>query len=312
MFGCRTLCSNCMNYEILKVFAAMAEQHIVGVVLGASSLLIGYLIHKGAQMRQEELSYLQHVPQFPNFRSLREHLRSSPNKKADVLIEGVVEKLSDNALISEKTGLEGAAKLVTTTTYTKVYQEGSESENRSPKWRDMSNTIENVNISVPFKLSDSQGNSVNVSTVHQAGGFRQVLQRVWQEKIAPDSRHMGDYLTNITLREIPNGLLTREFLLVFGTSIGAYGSASLQTQSGFFASEEVTFTPVEVGTSIRALISRNELIVNSMKFVSLVLLLGGGSIMLITFLPLLLRLVTGDNGERENRRQPVGFVDDST
>ena len=67
---------------------------------------------------------------------------------------------------------------------------------------------------------------------------------------------MGDYLTNITLGEIPNGSFTREFLPVFGTSIGAYRSASLQkSQSGFFASEEVTFSPVEVGTSIRALIS---------------------------------------------------------
>ena len=263
-------------------------------------------------MRQEELSYLHHVPQFLNFRSLREHLRNSPNQKADVLIEGVVEKQSDNALISEKTGLEGAAKLVTTTTYTKVYQESTESESNTAKWRDMSNTIENVNISVPFKLSDSQGNSVSVSTVHRAGGFRQVLQRVWQEKIGPDSRHMGDYLTNITLREIPNGSLTREFLLVFGTSIGAYGSASLQNKSGFFASEEVTFAPVEVGTSIRALISRNELIVNSMKFVSLVLLLGGGSIMLITFMPLLFRLIAGDNGRGEEARQPVGFDNDRT
>ena len=290
----------------------MAEQHIVGVVLGASSLLVGYLIHKAAQMRQEELSYLQHVPQFPNFRGLREHLRDSPNQKADVLIEGVVEKL-DKALISEKTGLEGAAKLVTTTTYTKVYQESTESEPNTAKWRDMSNTIENTNTSVPFKLSDGQGSSVTMSTVHTAGGFRQVLQRVWQEKIGPDSRHMGDYLTNITLREIPNGSLTREFLLVFGTSIGAYGSASLQkSQSGFFTSEEVTFSPVEVGTSIRALISRNELIVNSMKFVSLVLLLGGGSIMLITFLPLLFRLITGENERGEERRQPLGFDNDRT
>lgn len=286
------------------------EQQIVGVVLGASSLLLGYVIRKAAQMRQEELSYLHHTPQFSSFSNLREHLRNSPSQRADVLVEGVVEKLSDSALTSDKTGLEGAAKVVTTTTYTKVYQESSESETRAPKWRDMSNTIENVNISIPFKLADSQGKSINVNNVHTAGGFRQVLQRVWQEKIAPDSRQMGDYLTNITLREIPNGSLTREFLLVFGTSIGAYGSASLQKQTGFFGTEDVTFTPVEVGTSIRALISRNEIIVSSMKFVSMVLLVGGGSIMLITFLPLLLRLVTGDTGGQGNRRLPVGFEDD--
>lgn len=285
------------------------ELQIVGVALGASSLLLGYFISKAAQMRQEELSYLQHIPRFSNFAHLRDHLRNSPSQRADVLIEGSVEKLNDNALISEKTGLEGAAKLVTTTTYTKVYQESSESDtSREPKWRDMSNTIENVNISVPFKLVDRQGKSVNMTTVHQAGGFRQVLQPVWQEKVLPDSRQMGDYLTNITLREIPNGSLTREFLLVFGTSIGAYGSATLQQkQSGFFSNEEaINFSPVEVGVSIRALISRNELIVNSMKFVSLVFLVGGGSIMLITFLPYLLKLVTGDSVNEERRQLHAG------
>lgn len=280
------------------------EQQVIGVALGASSLLLGYIISKAAQMRQEELSYLKHIPRFSNFGGLRDHLRNSPNQRADVLIEGSVEKFQYNVLTSEKTGLEGAARLVTTTTYTKVYQESSESDTaREPKWRDMSNTIENVNISVPFKLVDSQGKSVKVTTVHQAGGFRQVLQPVWQEKVLPDSRQMGDYLTNMTLREIPNGSLTREFLLVFGTSIGAYGSASLQQkQSGFFSNEEaVIFSPVEVGTSIRALISRNELIVNGMKFVSLVFLVGGGSIIVITFLPLLLKLLTGDNGREERR-----------
>ena len=277
---------------------------MVGIVLGASSLLLGYVIHKAAQMRQEELSYLMHIPRFANFGRLRDHLRNSPSQRADVLIEGSVEKIDNKALTSEKTGLEGAAKLVTTTTYTKVYQESTESDSREPKWRDMSNTIENVNVSVPFKLVDSQGNSVTVNNVHNSGGFRQVLQRVWQEKVLPDSRQMGDYLTNITLREIPNGSLTREFLLVFGTSIGAYGNATLQQkQAGFFSNEEtVAFSPVEVGASIRALISRNELIVNSMKFVSLVFLVGGGSIMLITFLPLLLRTVMGDNGREERRR----------
>ena len=275
---------------------------MVGVLLGASSLLLGYVIHKSAQFRQEELSYLQHVPRFLNLGALRDHLRNSPNRQAKVLIEGSAEKQDNNTLISEKTGLEGAAKLVTTTTYTKVYQESSESDSRSPIWRDMSNTIENVNISVPFKLVDRQGNVVSVSGMHTAGGFRQVMQRVWQEKVLPDSRHMGDYLTNITLREIPNGSLTREFLLVFGTSVGAYGTASLhQKQATFFGTtEDVSFTPVEVGSSIRALISRNELIVNSLKFVSMVLLVGGGSILLITFLPLLVKLMRGDS-KREER-----------
>ena len=49
-----------------------------------------------------------------------------------------------------------------------------------------------------------------------------------------------------------------------------------------------------------------------MKFVSLVLLLGGGSVMLITFLLLLFRLIAGENGRGEERRQPLGFDNDRT
>ena len=265
----------------------------MGVVLGATSLIAGYVLHKLSQMRSQELSYLHHVPQFRDLKQLKDHLRSSPNQRADVLIEGKAEKL-DKVLTSDKSGLEGAAKLLTTTTYSKVYHE----ESQNPKWRDMSNTIENVNVSVPFKLVDTQGNTVTVQSVHTAGGFRQVLERVWQEKTGPDSRSFGDYATNMTVKEIPNGTLTREFLLVFGTSIGAYGNAVLQNQS-YWSGGEVSFTPVEVNSSIHSLISRNEMIVNSLKLFSLVFLVGGGGILFITAVPLLLKFLGMTDGSLE-------------
>ena len=34
--------------------------------------------------------------------------------------------------------------------------------------------------------------------------------------------------------------------------------------------------------------------------------------MLITFLPLLFRLIAGENGRRDERRQPLGFDNDRT
>lgn len=272
----------------------MEQQVLVGAILGASSLVAGYVLHKLSELRSEEVSYLHLVPQFRNFGKLRDHLKNSPDLAADVLLEGVVEKLGNAALYSEKAGVEGAARLVTTTTYTKVYHEESQS------WRDMSNSMENVNLSLPFKLADNKGSYVRVEMVHNAGGFRQLLQKVFQEKTQPEQRTMGDYATNITLREIPNGSFTREFLLVFGTSMGAYGNAVLTNQS-LLSSGEVVFAPKEVGSSISNLILRNEMIANTFKFLSFVFLFAGGSILLLSAVPIFFKFLMPNT----YRRRPL-------
>lgn len=253
-----------------------------GVVIGASSLLAGYLLHHLSQMRSKELSYLQLVPQFADMKKLREHLANCPEQKADVLVEGVAKKLGPETLKSEKSGVEGAAKLVTTTSYNKVLN------TQTGKYNEASSTMENLKISVPFQLVDRRGGTVTIRSVHTASGFRQLLERVWQERVGPDSRSIGDYATNTELREIPNGSLTREFLLTFGTSLGAYGAASLESKS-FLNSGDVNFTPFEVSSSIQGLISRNETIVTVLKFFSMVFLVGGGGILLLAAVPLVLK-----------------------
>ncbi len=277
------------------------EHELIGVLVGASSLLAGYLLHQLSQMRSRELSYLQLVPQFTSMKKLREHLSNTPEQKADVLVEGVVKKLGSESLKSEKAGVEGAAKLVTTTAFKKVYN------SQSSKWNDVSGTIENLNVSMPFQLVDGSGHTITVQSVHKAGGFRQILQRVWQEKVLPDSRSLGDYATSTTLREIPNGIHIREFLLVFGTSMGAYGTASLQG-SGLLSSGTVNFTPIEVSSSIRGLIARNELIVSTMRFFSMLLLVGGGGILLVVSVPLVMKalgyqIVDDEEGQSRGRLQ---------
>ena len=258
------------------------EHELVGVLVGASSLLAGYLLHQLSQLRSRELSYLQLVPQFTSMKKLRDHLSNTPDQKADVLVEGAVKKLGSDCLKSDKAGVEGAAKLVTTTSYKKVYN------SHTSKWNEVSSTIENVNVSVPFQLVDGSGNSITVQSAHSAGGFRQIVERVWQEKVPADSRSLGDFATNATLKEIPNGSHTREFLLVFGTSMGAYGTATLQG-SGILSSGTVNFTPIEVSSSIRGLIARNEVIVSTLKLFSVLLVVGGGSVLLITAVPLLMK-----------------------
>lgn len=262
-----------------------ADHLLTGVLLGGVSLLGGYLLRKVSELRAQEVSYLHQVPQFRDFTALRKHLKNSPGQRADVLVEGRVGKLGDAALLSEKSGLEGAARLVTTTTYTKVYNE------ESGKWREMSNTVENMNASLPFKLEDAQGSSVRVEGVHRAGGFRQLLQRVYQDKRVPEQRSLGDFATNVvTLKEIPNGSLTRDYLLLFNVSIAGYGSAVLQNQS-MFSSGDVVFSPTEVGHSIRGLIMKNEMMASALRFVSVVMLVAGGSVLIFSVTPMLVRLV---------------------
>lgn len=66
------------------------EQQAIGVALGAASLFAGYVLRRLAQTRAEDLSYLNHVPQFQDFGKLRDHLKDSPSQSADVLIQGII------------------------------------------------------------------------------------------------------------------------------------------------------------------------------------------------------------------------------
>ena len=184
---------------------------ICGVVLGAASLWAGYWF---SQKRSKELPpyrYLQQVPQFTNMKKLHEHLENCPDKKADVLIEGVVKK-HGGALKSEN-GVEGAAKLVTT--YKEVYDSAKK---KSSICTDDCN-------SVTFQLSDENGETVTVRQIHDAGGFQHAIKK-----------------------EFSGGSHTKEYLMTFGTTLGMYGTATL-TSGGYISSAGVDFIPSIVSTT---------------------------------------------------------------
>ena len=128
---------------------------------------------------------------------------------------------------------------------------------------------------------------VRVDSIHTAGGYRQQLQRVFQEKTLPEQRSVGDFATGMTLKEIPNGSLVQEFMLVFGTPLAGYGTASLSKKS--LLSTEVVFVPVEVASSVAGLISRNEIIAGTFRFFSFLFLVGGGSLLVLSIAPPLVK-----------------------
>ena len=277
------------------------EHFLTGLLLGGVSLLGGYILRKVSELRAQEVSYLHQVPQFRDFSLLRKHLKNTPGQRADVLVEGRVGKLGDAALISDKSGLEGPARLVTTTTYTKVYNE------EKGKWREMSNTVENMNSSLPFKLEDTQGGYVQVEGVHNAGGFRSLLQRVYQDKQTPRQRSLGDFATSVvTLKEVPNGTLTRDYLLLFNTSLAGYGSAVLQHQS-MFSSGDVVFIPTEVSITIQGLISKTEMMASALRYLSIIMLVAGGTIIVFSLTPILVKMA---RRAREGRPLTIRDNDD--
>ena len=253
------------------------EQQIAGVLLGAGAMFAGYLISKVAESQRNEVDYLSNVPQYRNLGDLKTDLEKLPSQRADVLVEGIVRKQT-SSLSSKSGGVEGAARLITTTDFTKVY------DSQNGVWNNHSSSTENSRLSVPFNLTDPKGGKIVIESVHQAGGFRSLLQQVYQERTKPDHRTIGDFATTLTVNELPNGSLKRELMLLFGTSFAGYGQAMLVVQQ---SSPEVVFLPSEVSTTIHGLLSRKELVVSGLKFLSLVLIVGGGALVIFAAIPFL-------------------------
>ena len=123
---------------------------------------------------------------------------------------------------------------------------------------------------MPFSLIDSLENSLNIKFVNKAEEFQPILEMVWQDETRPESRSIGDFATNMVLNEIPYGTLTKEYLLVFGSTLGAHGVATLQNRSG-----TITLVPTEVSTSINGLIAHKKKNVNTLRFIIVFLLISG-------------------------------------
>ena len=257
-------------------------EQLFGAVLGVGSIAVGYLLSKLAKWSDEEASDLKSVRRYYNLSDLQRDLsRQKGGVMSRVFVEGVVRKDRNSvSLESEETGVSGAVKTVLTTSYTKVQNDAT------GKWEERSETLTNQNLSVPFRLEDSHGNGVTVEQFHQCTGYRSVLKLVHQRKTGSEGRTLGDYASNVTVNQIPTGTLTREYMLLYGTTIAMLGEA-VNTGSAF--SKVVSFHPEKVGSSINSLILHHETMAHIQQVVSTVLIIGGACIVVLTVLPLLRR-----------------------
>ena len=232
----------------------MDTESWASILLGGVTLLGSYVCRKILN------SYLYQVPQFRDFKSLTDYLKSSPGREADVLVEGRIGKRAYNSdpgspLISAVTQLEGLVKLVTITTYG---VEGGETTKLE----------ESVYESDDFGLWDSCGGFIHVNSVKNVRGLKQLLQMVSETRSA-------------------RGVLTREYMLLCGTPLAGYGRAVFHKRT--VTRVQVLFTPTEVGSGVQDLHYPNRMKASALKFISLTLLVVGGTILILSVAPPLVR-----------------------
>jgi hypothetical protein len=250
------------------------EHHVYGVLLGFGSIALGYLLSRVTKGIDSELEYLKSAPRYYNFTKLQSDLSKKPSGvHSRVLVEGTVRKDGNTVLFSDDAGLEGAARLVLTTSLRKVWNE------EKSQWNERSDNLTNQCLSIPFKLVDRQGASLTIENIHLASGFRSILQRVYQKKTVPENRSIGDYATGVTINEIHMGTKIQEHMLLYGTTIAALGDA-MEFSVGDGTSK-IIFHPDEVSSSIKSMITEREMISSATKVVSAIFLIGGISLVVI-------------------------------
>lgn len=238
-------------------------------------LLGGYVCHKIRDSYQ--------VPQFRDFGNLEEHLKSTPGRRAKVLVEGRVghPDISGKSYIktirSEKTGLMGAVGLGT-----RIECVVDEADREIVQQSD--STKKEVHALDPFKLWDKHGCCILVKSVRKADGLKQVVQTVYEEKPAPKKGYSVASGEGVS----KSSALTRECLLLFGAHLAGYGEAVLPEP---FAGGHVSFTPTEVGSSVQHLYYPNKRKASAWNCVSLVLFILGGGVIVFSGISLLVRFI---------------------
>ena len=268
-------------------------QLVAGFAAGAASTAIGYLFRTLAANREKKTEYLHHVPRFTSFGSeLYSFLQQHPNQQAHILVEGTVEPADDQKLYSEKAGVAGAGRSITTVQYYKWRNEYTQG-----KWVDTSRTTENLCLSVPFNLKGRDGYSVRVDNAHMADGFRSMLAVAYEDSVTHEGKSLGDYAIDMTVNEIPMGKRVTELMLYFGSPLAGFGMATVHSKN--LLQSQVVFTPQEVSTSVQALIMKHEVVAAIFRFLSWVCFVVAGGAVVFAVAPRFLR--------RRHRRGTEGY-----
>jgi hypothetical protein len=263
------------------------------VFVGGVSLGIGFLFSSLANSKAQRTAYLRGSPKFSSFGAeLHQHLKSQPDHESNVLLEGTTQKLDGFHLYSERAGVIGAGRIVTTVEHYKTKDEYNKG-----RWINMSNTTENLCLSVPFNLKGVDGSVVRVENAHNSDGFRKILSVAYKDNITHEGKTLGDFAVDITINRIPMGKEVTELMLYFGVPFAGYGQAKLLSNS---VDTSIVFSPQEVSSNIDSLISSNESVASLFRFFSWTFFAVAGGTVVFVIAPKLLQLI---QRESEDERQ---------
>ena len=218
-------------------------------LINALSEFFDYI--RGKPTTQKKHNPYSHIPQFSDFKKLKDHLSNCPDSSADVIVEGKVEEhgYSKFSLASKNPtkihDKKGAARLEVTTEVINLEEKDKLTKGGITS-RKMTETA--YCESVPFKLVDTHGNHIYThSSIHEAEGFKLLMKEV------PFTTGKREPRMNIQSKDVQGFITlnkettTAHYLLAFGTPIGAYGRAKLVGSSG------VSFSPLRVDNSAKSL-----------------------------------------------------------
>lgn len=228
-----------------------------------ASILLGGVSLLGGYLCRK-LSHLYQVPHFKDFVSLESHLKNNARARDDVLVEGWVE----SAQFTKDVGLKDAVILQIVKTKP---LEISSTERKV--WWDI--TTEKMGAMRYCKLWDTYGGHILVKYVSKARGLRELMIC----EIKP--------LSSSKLKEV--------YRLPFTTPLAGYGEAVLKQADG-----PVSFTPIEVGSSIKDL-HYPHMKATALKLISVVLFVAGGTMIVFGVISFMKRFF-----QQEHRREQGG------
>ena len=271
------------------------------LVAGATAICGSYLLRYLYNITAERAVKFKRTPKFFNFGpDLKSFLSSQQDQQAMVLVEGSIQpvdlavwaassRASPRVFLSPDEKSRGVGRVILVTEYFKSRVENTDG------WQDASRTTEYERTSVPFILKDhSNEGFIEVNTtVDNSIGFDRLLQFVDCATIDHNSAGFDEVLQVIRNKVKTNGVVPisiriQEYLLLLGTNFGGYGKATLTTGSSADSVKYggvVTFHPEEVGSSIKDLIDSHEFYLHWFRWLSWVLFLVGGFVIVFFAAP---------------------------
>lgn len=256
----------------------VAFLHLGCAGFGLGALYYGsYIFRLGRKHRHKAIEY-KNAPRYFDMLSLRSDLSSQQVAQGTkVLVIGTITQHAECVVASQYAEEKGVARRVVTYKCQLVRNKNNTYDEKNIK-------VPDEIVSVPCRLADSSAESIRMDSVHKAAKFRSFLKIVHQRRIFRSKDP-----PQLIGREVSNGVLIEEYMLLFGTKMATYGAVRVVTDE-FSPHGDVVVTPQELNVSFGALIHGNRLSAEICRLLAIFLWISGCGLFLFGIYPLLGKL----------------------